>query len=154
MKMIWLATAILIGSAAFAQTTPIRVKVGAGSDDPSSQGVIEKLSARIGSTTRYALVTKSFAELLVSVDCLPNVVSNRKIGITCHLDLLYWPVLGVPLAWNLTGAMSAAGSDSDVADDLFNDFVQSTSDEQLREAHDNFKKFLNETIAENPQGVQ
>ena len=49
--------------------------------------------------------------------------------------------------------MIAVGDESAVAENLFDEFVQETSDEKLAEAAKNFKFYLNLAIASFPHGV-
>lgn len=139
-----------------AQTTtggrPIRVEVIAGNDDPTSQTVANMISARIGTGSRYALVSSTDADILLSVDCLRNIVSGRQVGIACHTDVSYWPVDGVSLSCILVGDLGV-GSEVEVTEGLFDAFVQETSDEKLAKATKDFKHYLNSAIARYPRGV-
>lgn len=138
---------------AVAQTTPIKVLVSAESN-AESQHVADRLSGQIGSSSRYALVTESGSEnILLGVDCLSNTVGDRQIGVSCYTDVTYWPVPGVTLYWDLAGYLAEAGNESDVAQSLFDVFVEQTSDEKLNQAAVTFKKKLNSAIATYPKGV-
>lgn len=150
-----LAVAILAlasASAAVAQSQPIRVKV---TPEPSeaSQHIADR-SGQLGSSSRYALVTESSSEdILLGVDCLSNMtLSGQQIGVACDMTITYWPVPGVGLNTDLTGAL-AVGSELEAAQNLFDSFVEETSDEKLNQAVATFKKYLNAAIALYPKGV-
>jgi hypothetical protein len=151
-----LAVAILVlasASTATAQSSPIKILVGAEAN-PESQHVADRLSGQIGSASRYALVTESGSEnILLSVDCLSNVVGERRIGLTCDTVITYWPVPGVFLYWDLTGSLAEAENESDVSQSLFDAFVKETSDERLSQATATFKERLNSAISAYPKGV-
>jgi hypothetical protein len=153
MKMILLPIAVLIGASAFAQTTSIRVAVLSGNNQPSSQNIANKVAAKIGSTSRYALVKDTSADVVVFVNCVPSRVNGRDVAVACHTNLFYWPVNGVGLSCDIDGTFSI-GADSEVTEDLFDSFVQNTSDQELKIARDTFKKNLNAAIAKFPQGVE
>ena len=152
MKKIILMAAILVASPVFAQSHPIRVTIIAGNTEAASQTIADRLAGRIGASSRYALVSNTVSDILLSVDCISNVVGERQVGITCHADLDYWPVDGIALSRDLEGHM-AAGSESEVTEELFDSFVQVTSDEKLAEATKDFKRYLNSAIARFPHGV-
>ncbi len=59
---------------------------------------------------------------------------------------------GVALSCDVQGDM-AAGSESEVAEALFDSFIQETSDEKLAKAAKEFKTYLNSAIAHFPHGV-
>jgi hypothetical protein len=152
-----LAVAILAlasSSTAMAQSKPIKVKVLPVAD-AESQEVADRLSGQIGSSSRYALVTEKDSEtVLLGLNCLPNTMLNgQQIGVTCDSEITYWPVSTVPLSVPLTGYLAAASNESDVAQRLFDDFVEETSDEKLNQKAAVFKKELNSIIAAYPKGV-
>jgi hypothetical protein len=147
-KEIILMAAIFVACPLFAQSHPVKVSIMAGNSGQESHELSDKLAGRIGSSSRYALVTADSADILILVDCLSNTA-----GVTCNTSLSYWPVLGVSLYAGLPETI-ATGSESKVADDLFNTFVQQTSDEKLAEAAKRFKRNLNSAIASFPHGVK
>ncbi len=116
MKTLLFVVAILIATPAiYAQSKPIKVNVDAASD-PVSPEFADKVAARVGSTSRYALVSTP-TEILVSVSCLSNtnVVNGQELGVTCDIDILYWPVSDVALSITCVGSMATGMSKSDVA---------------------------------------
>lgn len=70
MKTILLAVAILMASSAFAQSKPLKVMV-VPEDNAESRPSGDGLAGQIGSSSRYALVTKAGdTEILLYVSCL------------------------------------------------------------------------------------
>jgi hypothetical protein len=151
MKGLLLAVAVLVAVPVFAQSHPVKVPVMAGNSGQESHEVADKLAGKIGSSSRYALVTADM-DILILVDCLANTAGERPTGVTCYTSLSYWPVPGVSLYDGLLGTI-ATGSESEVADHLFNGFVQQTSDQKLAESAKDFKRHLNLAIAGFPHGV-
>ena len=152
MKKIILMAAILVAYPVFAQNHPVHVMVTPANNAPVSHEISDRLAGRIGASSRYALTSAASAEIMLSVECAPNSVGDRQIGVTCGSSIAYWPVEGVLLSTELAG-MIAVGAESAVAESLFDDFVQDTSDEKLAEAAKNFKHYLNSAIARFPHGV-
>jgi hypothetical protein len=152
MKNLLLAVAVLVAVPVFAQSQPVKVTVMAGNGAQESHELADKLAGRIGSSSRYALVTADSADILILVDCLSNTVGERAAGVTCNTSLSYWPVSGVSLYAGLPQTL-ATGDESRVADDLFNAFVRQSSDDKLAEAAKNFIRNLNSAIARFPHGV-
>jgi hypothetical protein len=151
-KNILLMAAILVAYPAFTQGQSVKVTVMAGNSGQESHEIADKLAGKIGSSSRYALVTADM-DILILVDCLANTAGERPTGVTCDTSLSYWPVPGVSLYDGLLATI-ATGSESEVADHLFSGFVQQTSDEKLAEAAKNFKRHLNLAIAAFPHGVK
>jgi hypothetical protein len=152
-KILLIVIVFLIGSAAFAQSSPIRVRVLAGGDNTVSREVADNLAGKIGSTSRYALVTTDDFAISVTVGCLTVQTNGYTIGVACTTDITYWPVQGVALSWN-PGSYLALGPKPEVADLVFNDFVRETSDENLKKNRDSFKMGLNLAIWTFPKGLQ
>jgi hypothetical protein len=103
MKSLLLGVAVLVAVPVFAQSHPIGVQVVAGNSDPVSQEIADRLSGKIGSSSRYALVSGATAVILLSADCLPNIVNGRQIGIVCESRMDFWPIGAVPLSCTLAG---------------------------------------------------
>jgi hypothetical protein len=152
MKSLFLTVAALVAVPVFAQSHAIGVQVVPGNSDPVSQEIADRLSGKIGSSARYSLVSGASAVILLSADCLPNIVNERQIGIVCQSSLDFWPIDGVPLSTNLAGFI-VEGDESYVAERLFDSFVKNTSDEKLAAARKLFKESLNVAIAMFPHGV-
>jgi hypothetical protein len=151
-KNLLFVVAILVAGPVFAQSQPIRVMVTAGANQ-ESRDVADRLSGRLGISSRYALVSTGATQVLLAVSCLRNVsIDGRKLGVTCYFDLSYWPVDGVALFTALPGTI-AEGDELYVTEGLFDDFVKETSDEKLAKAANTFKTFLNLAIAKFPHGV-
>lgn len=150
-----LAAAILalaFGSTTMAQTNPIKVRVVA-EPNAESQSAADRLSGQIGSSSRYALVTNTTEDVLLSVDCVPaTTAEGQQMGVACDTRLSYWPLSGVPLFSDLVGGL-ADGDESFVTRYLFDAFVEETSDEKLSQDKARFVKDLNLTIAAYPKGV-
>lgn len=146
--------ALAFASAVMAQNQPVKIQVMSSSDAPS-QEMADRLKGHIGSSSRYALVTVAGSEsIALYVDCLSDTTNDgRNLGITCHIEIKYWPVEDVALAADLDGSM-AAGDETYVAQTLYDSFVQETSDEKLNQAATDFKKYLNTAIRRHPNGVQ
>jgi hypothetical protein len=151
-KGLFLIAAILIAYPAVTQGQSVKVTVMAGNSGRESHEIADKLAGKIGSSSRYALVTADSADILILVDCLSNTVGERAAGVTCNTSLSYWPVSGVSLYAGLPQTL-ATGDESRVADDLFNAFVRQSSDDKLAEAAKNFIRNLNSAIARFPHGV-
>jgi hypothetical protein len=155
MKTILLAVAILIAVPAnYAQTKPIKVSVLSGTDDPADKEVADKIAAKIGSTSRYALVSNGapMTALLIEVSCLTN--TSQKMGSTCDTEILYWPMADVALSVDCPGSMVTGLSESDIAQALFESFVRATTDEKLEVKAAAFKLSLNYAIRNHPKGVE
>jgi hypothetical protein len=153
MKELFLAVAVLVAGPVFAQSHPIGVEVTAGNADPTSQEVADRLSGKIGASSRYALVSGTSVVLLLSVDCLPSIVNGRQVGVVCNSTVDYWPLDGIPLSCSLPGYL-VEGDESDAAEHLFDSFVKQTSDEKLAAATKLFKGYLNVAIRSFPNGVK
>lgn len=151
MKKFLLLAAILIAVPIFAQSGPIKVSVVAGNSQSVSQEIADMLSGRIGASSRYALASNR--DILLSVNCLPDVVDAQQVGVTCDTSILYWPVWGVALHAELEGTMSTGSRQSQVTEDLFDSFIQNTSDEKLRASAAGFKRYLNQAIILYSKGV-
>jgi hypothetical protein len=152
-----LAVAVLtlaFASAAMAQSKPITVRV-VGEPDKTSQQMANRLMGQIGSSNRYALVTENedLESILLGVECVRDVIGQTQVGISCDINMSYWPVRDVALSANLTGGM-ATGDESSVAQNLFDDFVEATSDEKLSQAASRFRQSLNVAIKLHPNGVK
>ena len=80
MKITVLLFAILAAYPVFAQRHPVRVKIVPGSDEQLNRTLVSMLSGRVGAASRYALVTSADADILLSVECLENVVGGRRVG--------------------------------------------------------------------------
>jgi hypothetical protein len=128
------------------------VTLEAGMTDPSSQKVSDMLTRRIGASSRYALVSLADADILMIVDCLPNIVGGQQVGIACDTHTSYYPVDSVLLSYDLARHMAVGGA-SEVVEALFDSFIRETSDEKLAEAAKSFKRYLNSAIANFPHGV-
>jgi hypothetical protein len=125
MKTILLAVAILMASSVFAQSKPVKVRV-VPQDNAESRSIADGLAGQIGSSLRYALVTKTGeADILLAVSCL-QISSGRQISVGDD-SLQYWPVAGMG---NLSGDL-VIGNESKVIQELFNAFVEVTSDEAI-----------------------
>jgi hypothetical protein len=147
-----LAIASLIGSAVFAQSSPIRVKLVV-SDNPESREVADALAGKIGSTSRYALVTTN-DDVLINVGCQPiQRTDGRPIGTACTTTFNYWAVQTIAIPWFI-GSTLTTGPASETAAVMFNQFVQDSSDENLKKARDTFKSAINVAIFAFPKGVQ
>lgn len=153
MRRLFLAVAILVAVPAFAQNRSIKVSVMGESSDPVSQGIADRLSGKIGASSRYALVSGTSVVLLLSVDCLPSIVNGRQVGVVCNSTVDYWPLDGIPLSCSLPGYL-VEGDESDAAEHLFDSFVKQTSDEKLAAATKLFKGYLNVAIRSFPNGVK
>jgi len=150
-NMILLVVVLLAALPALA--LPVKVSVLPGNTDQAAQDAAAELAGKIGSTSRYALVTKGRTDIVLFVDCLPNVVGDRQVGVTCHTTLTFFPVDNIGLCDDLQGTMSA-GNLSHVVQDLFNSFVQETSDEKLAADTAEFKHYLNTAITRYPNGIK
>ena len=146
--------ALAFASAVMAQNQPVKIRVISEPNAPSSE-MADRLKGRIGSSSRYALVTVAGSESInLYVQCLSNTTeSGRNLGIVCHAEITYWPVSDVTLSTDLTGSM-ATGEETYVAQSLYDSFVQQTSDEKLNLAATYFKQYLNTAIKLHPNGVQ
>jgi hypothetical protein len=154
MKTILLAAAVLVAIPALGQTHhPVRVDVEEGNNNATTKEVTNRLIGQIGSSSRYALLTDTAADVLVLVECLPVTVREQRIGVACHTELMFYSVSGVGIATDLTGYMGT-GAELDVAQDLFDSFVKQTSDEKLSVAAMDFKRRLNLAIQAFPKGVE
>jgi hypothetical protein len=154
-KILPVVVVLLAASAIFAQSKPVKVLVEGGNEQAVSREVAEKLAAKIGSTSRYALVTnETSVEVLVDVYCLPIMVEGQQAGVACSTTILYWPLSDVGLEASCVGMMSTHYSESEVAESLFDSFVRHTSDEKLSALATKFKNSLNIAIRNYPKGVQ
>lgn len=153
MKSLFLAAAILTASSAFAQSKPIKVQVST-EDDLITRDIADGLSAQIGSSLRYALVTEAGADtsILVSVNCLSVPANDPRAVIVCNVSMEYWP-LETALSTELEGEM-VSGSESQVIQKAFNFFVKYTTDEFLMAEAKRFKEHLNHAIRNYPNGVK
>jgi hypothetical protein len=155
-KFLPAALALIAASAGYGQSKSIKVFVEAGNSQAASKEVADKVAPKVGSTSRYALVSgeDGSIQILVEVFCLPNIIGGRQSGVTCDTTIEYWPVEDVPLTMNCRGSMSVNYSESEVAQDLFDSFVLSTTDDRLSKIATDFKRYLNTTIQRYPQGVK
>ena len=154
MKNLILAAALFFACPLFAQSHPIQVTIVSIDNTQTSQTMANMLTGRIGASSRYSLVSAAAfdTDILLGVGCLPNIVAGKQVGVTCDTELSYWPVDGVALSCVLEGNL-AVGSESEVAEMLFDEFIRVTSNEALAKAAKEFKHNLNLAIARFPHGV-
>ena len=151
-----IALALLSAVGVSAQTRQIKVHILPGNSNAASQDMANRLAGLVGASARYSLAT-SMADILIFADCMPLQYTNgQQFAVACHTSISYTPFLskGVVLDTPLDGDMSASPAPSEVALDLFNNFVKNSSDEILDAQAAAFKSFLNAAIKYNPQGVQ
>jgi hypothetical protein len=146
------ALVLFLASVAQAQSKAVKVLVVAS--NPESKEVSDRLAGLIGSSSRYALVSNAVADVdvIVGVSCLSSEVAGQKVGVVCHSDMSYLLIQDVPFDTRLTDTI-ATGNESYVAQSLFDNFVQETSDEKLSEKASDFKSRLNVVISRYPHGI-
>jgi hypothetical protein len=134
----WSVSAVAIACLFLAQAataqTPKKVSV-AVEDDPASQLVGSQLKAKIGSTSRYTIVTDASFEILLSVSCLPSkTTGGYELGVFCSSSVMMYPFPS-GLSELLTGNRIACDSTGQYcAEGLFENFVEGTQDEKLKQA--------------------
>jgi hypothetical protein len=118
----------------------------------------DRLAGQIGASSRYALVPPMTAgtDVEVYVSCLDaNDQYGAHLGVVCMTEFNYQPWLnqGVALSVGIDGRMSE-GSESDVAQHLFDNFAQQTSDDNLAKAAAENLPLVNLAIKEHPEGLK
>jgi hypothetical protein len=129
MRKLWLAagTLGLCAVSAFGQAARI-VKVSVtGEPDSESTKVAELMKGKVGSTQRYALVTKG-AEVLVIIACVP--LSERNDNVACSHTIMYMPKDYHGMTELLTASVTTGPAEYD-AQTLFNSMVEASTDEEL-----------------------
>ena len=117
-----------------------------------------RLAARVGASNRYGLISgPTGADLLLLISCTNINLTNKSehLGVVCHGSYVYYPWRnqGVFLSVPIDGSMDS-GRESDIAETIFDTFVQNTSDENLAKWAALEKGFINATIHEHPEGIK
>lgn len=123
MRKLWLTVMLLTVCAGSAKAQYSTVSVWVVAENPQTELVADALKGKIGSTERYALQEKS-PNILVDITCLQANV------LVCDTELEYYAPLGFGISENLTGFM-LMGSVEYITQQMFNDFVESTTNEKL-----------------------
>jgi len=137
---------------------PLKVIVSAGGPNQASRDMANRLASRVGASNRYGLISgPSGADLLLLISCINIDLTNKSehLGAVCYSSYIYYPWRnqGVFLSVHIDGSMDN-GRESDMAETMFDTFVQNTSDENLAKSADLEKGFINATILEHPEGIK
>jgi hypothetical protein len=147
---------LLFAGLAQAQTAPLKVFVGHGLN-PESQEMAARLAGRIGASNRYAMASNiAGVRVFVDVECINFGTRNTgHLGVACFTSYsdYPWRDQGVVLSVSIDGEM-AGGPDDYVAEQLFDNFVAATTDENLAKWEAPTKVFINFTIRANPNGIK
>jgi hypothetical protein len=106
------------------------------------QDVASNLRARIGSSSKYSLVSEETSELKIFVDCIPlQSTTGIERGFACYEAIMYMPLALVDVRMNtFLGSSAAAGGRNDteyIGRVLFEDFVALTTEDDLNAALNN-----------------
>jgi hypothetical protein len=143
---------------ASAQLHPLKIFVSTNDNANSeSRDAVSRLSGRIGASNRYALVSNmTDASVVVYVLCLEFSTRNSgHVGIACSIGYTYypWKNQGAYVSVPIDGSLDV-GREMDVTESQFDDFIRSTSDENLAKVKAANLVFINLTILGHPEGLK
>jgi hypothetical protein len=150
---------LILASAALAQNVPIQVLVQADSSSQESHEIASRVASQIGMSSRYALLTNTVGNherrVVLDIACMNVDFGGRTVGIVCHSHIKYSPWLkqGSFLDVPIDGVM-ARGDEASVAQDVVENFVQQTTDENLAKCESFHRVLVNMTIFQNPDGIK
>ena len=117
-----------------AEGRTFRVNIS-GESNTKSQEMVSSLMERVRSTQRYSLTDMKSALILVSLNCFKPTDST----VVCGMNIEYYPEWAAGFHTDLVGAM-VVGGESTVPDKLFNSFVESTTDDGLKQDDELLRK--------------
>jgi hypothetical protein len=124
------AGAFLCASSAQAQKPTRNTAVSGNPSRGFEQGVISALNARLTASTRFPVTQEEKAELVVRLACL----DHGGAGGVCSYTITYYPEELDYLGVVLTGpAIASAGRSFEIAENIFQDFVEVSTEENLKE---------------------
>ena len=163
MKTTTLVFAVVVfASSVFAQSHHLKVKLDVGNDDELSRKIVNRVAAQIGHELANRMAKQCAQGLCdTGAQYTPPAQEERPdilVTVTCMHDfcasnLDYWPIRGLGLHAALDNCI-AEGSETELAQRIFEHFVQNTEDERLASASRRFKMLLNQAINIFPKGVK
>jgi hypothetical protein len=160
MKIATLVFALItVASTVFAQNS---VGLDVGNDEELSRKIVNKVGPLITQEMVNRLAKQcALRQCDTGAPYTPPSRTERPdilVTITCMRDfcvssLEYWPVRNLGLHAALDSCI-AAGSETELTQKIFEDFVQNTSEGRLAGASRRFKMQLNEAISAFPKGVK
>lgn len=147
MKTILATLLVLFAAVGARAQTPIKVWVfGNGSD---AQEITNRLKAKIGGTSRYALSDNPEVSLRLEVHCIPMHFEGGPVtGYACNSVVTYFPDMG-SLSMHLFGAemlVSCNASGEYCAEALFDAFVNGAQPDKLAAAKSELQKSVDQYI--------